>query len=71
MIRVGLLVLTLLVSLFGSLESHAMWGWMRGAAAIEFNDADWEIVKNTARRTLDTGPDGKQVNWTNGASGNK
>ncbi|MEM9624470.1 MAG: RT0821/Lpp0805 family surface protein [Pseudomonadota bacterium] len=56
------------------LVSHnatAMWGWLRQAAVTEFSEADWDLLKATARQTLESGADGEQVNWRNEDSGNK
>ena len=44
---------------------------MRGAAVQDFTEADWDIVKTNALSTLDSAPDGEQVNWRNERSGNK
>lgn len=69
--RNSTLILLVVASVFGAANSYAVWGWMRGAAVGEFNDADWEMLKETARSTLDTAADGVQVNWRNDDSGNK
>ena len=54
----------------GALNAHSFWGWMRGAVVNQFTDADWEILKSEARRTLDGTADGGQVDWSNPDSGN-
>ena len=71
MIRSGILSLLLVVCALSSQNVHAFWGWMADSAAADFSDADWEILKATAREALNTSPDGEQVNWNNEASGNK
>jgi len=71
MIRSGILSLFIVACAFSTQNVHAFWGWMADSAAADFSDADWEILKATARETLDTSPDGEQVNWINETSGNK
>jgi len=61
----------LLLSCLSSSSAHAIWEWINDSAVSEFNDADWEILKSTARETLSNTPDGDQVNWKNEASGNR
>lgn len=65
------LATVLITSLFVASDASAVWGWMQGAAIGEFTDADWEILKIKARSTLDSVPDGTQVNWRNDDTGNK
>lgn len=51
--------------------SHAVWHWMRGAAATDFKESDWTMLKETARRVLNDLPDHEQANWSNPETGNK
>lgn len=69
--RIAALALVGAVSLILSSNASAFWGWMSGAAVNEFEDSDWEILKSTARSSLDSAADGEQVNWRNEATGNK
>ncbi|MFT4825163.1 MAG: surface antigen [Halioglobus sp.] len=59
------------VSLAVASEAFATWNWMRDATLAQFNDADWSVLKATARETLDSADDGKQVNWANEDTGTK
>ena len=69
--RMALTVLVCVVGLAAASNASAFWGWMSGAAANDFEDSDWEILKATARDSLDNASDGEQVNWRNEATGNK
>lgn len=71
MSRRYVLATVLVVSLFTASDAAAVWGWMRGAAVEHFTEADWEILKATARETLDSSEDGAQVNWANKDTGNR
>lgn len=51
--------------------SHAVWQWMRGAAATDFKEADWAMLKETAMHVLNELPDHEQANWSNPDTGNK
>ena len=69
--RIAVLVLVSAISLTLSSNATAFWGWMSGAAVNDFEDSDWDILKSTARTSLDSAADGEQVNWRNEATGNK
>ncbi len=71
MVRRILAGITFSAALVSGASAHAVWGWMQGAAVGDFNDTDWDILKTTARDTLDNAPDGEQVNWRNDDSGNR
>ncbi|MGE0623603.1 MAG: RT0821/Lpp0805 family surface protein [Pseudomonadales bacterium] len=51
--------------------SHAVWQWLRGAAATDFKEADWAMLKETAMHVLNELPDHEQANWSNPDTGNK
>lgn len=59
------------VSLATASEAFAAWNWMRDATLAQFSDADWIVLKATARKTLDSADDGEQVNWANKDTGTK
>ena len=69
--RAVLIAVFMGVAALSAPNAHAVWGWMRGAAIGDLNDADWEILKATTRNTLDNAPDGEQVNWRNEDTGNR
>lgn len=64
-------VLLLLALLLPAASAHAVWHWMRGAAATDFKESDWSMLKATALEALDGKPDGEQVNWSNPETGNR
>ncbi len=71
MTRILTLAVVLTTSVFATQNAFAIWGWMQGAAIGEFTDADWEILEDRARETLNTAADGEQVNWRNEDTGDK
>lgn len=52
-------------------SSHAVWQWMRGAAATDFKESDWAMLKETAMGVLNDLPDREQANWSNPETGNR
>ena len=69
--RQTIVTVLLVFGLCVSNASHAFWGWMRGAVVNQFEESDWDIVKATARTTLNSAADGEQVNWRNDETGTK
>ena len=63
------LLIAMLAGLLIAPNAFGIWGWMRGAAVGDFNDADWELLKATAGRAFDEAADGERVNWRNDATG--
>ncbi|MEM8768455.1 MAG: RT0821/Lpp0805 family surface protein [Pseudomonadota bacterium] len=59
------------VLLGNAASSHAVWGWMRGAALTDFQASDWTLLKEAAGVVLNEKPDGEQVNWSNPETGNR
>lgn len=39
--------------------------WLDTSPVRFFTDADWEILRSTARKTLDNGADGTEASWSN------
>jgi surface antigen len=62
---------SLLLALCLPVPSHAVWQWLRGAAATDFKDSDWAMLRETALRVLNDLPDREQANWSNPETGNK
>lgn len=67
--KISAVLIVILLSL--STGAHGFWGWMTDGASAQFTEADWDILKDTARETLDAAADGKQVNWRNSETGNR
>lgn len=70
MTRVGRTITAMTVMLMMAAPTSAFWAWMRGAAAREFTDADWELFQAQARRALEEDSDGVRTDWSNPETGN-
>jgi surface antigen len=43
---------------------------MRGSAANEFKESDWDLFKAEMRQALEEGADGERFDWSNPKTGN-
>jgi len=62
---------SLLFALCLPTPGYAVWQWLRGAAATDFKESDWAMLRETALHVLSDLPDREQVNWSNPETGNK
>lgn len=70
MIRASLLLSALLLLPAVSMaEGGGMYGWLRASPVQVFTQEDWEMLRKTARETLDDAPDGTNATWRNDDTG--
>ena len=63
-------ILTLILLVVIAAPASAFWGWMRGSAANEFKESDWDLFKEEMRQALEDGADGERFDWSNPKTGN-
>jgi surface antigen len=60
----------LILVFFAAAPAQAIWQWLEGTPAGDFEDSDWELLKDTARKSLNSAKDGERLDWNNQATGN-
>ena len=64
--KLSALLITAAVAIFVSATARSQtYRWLDTSPIKFFTDQDWEIMRSTARRTLDDAKDGTTANWSN------
>ena len=59
--------LALALASFSALSGN--WGWLKNTPVEAFTDSDWVMLKETAKKALDSGKDGETILWVNHDTG--
>lgn len=63
---VGAALFALLLPVTGA----APWAWLTDAATADFEDSDWQLLKDTTRSAFADAADGERRDWKNPQTGN-